>query len=143
MFEIDEESPDSHGLLMVEGRARLVLKHLPGAEVSRTRDAVQIDWGGTEGIVVLVTPEALELRLPTVEWTCGSYGPAASSRLWRRVEWAAIGDGRLSALLRNCKRARARQFRRCKYCGERVPPEHRVSADVCHGCASRHEGVVF
>ena len=62
--------------------AERVLVVLPGAMLERTRDAIQFDWGGEQGIVLLVGPEALELRLPTVEWTKGAYGPARSSRLW-------------------------------------------------------------
>lgn len=39
---------------------------------------------------------------------------------------------------------RRRGFRRCRYCGELSPPEHRnVEPTVCDGCAQRHLGVVF
>lgn len=52
---------------------------LPGAEVERTRDVIQIGHGGDEGIIILVTPEVLELRLPTLEWPHPhSPGPSAS-----------------------------------------------------------------
>jgi hypothetical protein len=128
---------------LVDCRALQVLELLPGAEVSGTRDVVQINWGGEEGIVVLITPEALELRLPTVEWTGGAYGPVASSRLWRRVKWESVQEGQLLVLLDKCRRARTREYRRCKYCGEKFPPEHRSSGNVCHGCASKYEGIVF
>jgi hypothetical protein len=60
------------GLRTVERRALCVLAMLPDARVERTRDAIQIDHGAEEGIVLLVTAEALELRLPTVEWTWGA-----------------------------------------------------------------------
>jgi hypothetical protein len=76
----------------VEVNADRVLAQLPKSTIERTRDCIQIDCGGKEGIVILVTPEAIELRLPTIEWTRGAYGPAASSRLWKRVEISKITD---------------------------------------------------
>ena len=47
---------------------------------------IEHDYEGEEGIVLLITPEAIELRLPTVEWTEGTHGPAPTSRLWRRID---------------------------------------------------------
>lgn len=81
-----EERYPSEGLRRVEILALEILMLLPDASVERTRDAIQIESGGEKGIVVLVTPEAVELRLPTVEWTMGAYGPAGASTLWKRVE---------------------------------------------------------
>ncbi len=144
--DIDPEGRyPSECLRVVEEWTRKALELLPGAELSRTRDAIQLDWGGGAGVVVVLTPEAVELRLPTVEWTCGAYGPAASSNLWRRVKYDKLEDDeeRLGTLLRTCMAKREAQFRTCKYCGERVPPEHRMGRNVCHGCASKHEDVVF
>lgn len=131
------------GLRVVEEHALRVLALLPDAEVQRTHHGIQIEHGGDDGIVALVTREALELRLPTIEWTTGAFGPAASSRLWRRVEWTELGESQLADLLRRCRVARRRQFRKCRFCGERTPPERSVKANVCHGCAERHLGVVF
>ena len=37
---------------------------------------------------------------------------------------------------------RRRSFRRCHYCWDLTPPEHRGS-DACMGCMTRHLGVVF
>ena len=126
----------------VEELALRVLALLPEATFERTRDAIQIADGGEEGIGVLVTPEAIELCLPTVEWH-GPHAPAASSRRWKRVRARDLSDERIAELLIAARRARQRQFRRCRYCGERVPPEHRIDDDVCHGCASKHLHVVF
>lgn len=133
----------SGGLRCVEYWADKALPLLPGSELTRTRDAIQIDWGGERGIVILCTPEAMELRLPTVEWTRGAYGPAYSSRLWRRIPRGELHEEQLAGLFEKAKRARRREFHTCKYCGRAVPPEHRFSKDVCHGCASEHEGVVY
>jgi hypothetical protein len=121
----------------------VALSLLPTGGLTRTRDAIQIDWGGERGIVVLCTPEAMELRLPTVEWTCGPYGPAPSSRLWRRIQYEKLDRDGLKSLFEKAWEARKREFKRCKYCGEEYPPEHGFENNVCHGCASEHEGVRF
>jgi len=131
------------GPRIVERHAAKFLELLPGAHMERTRDVIQIDHGGQEGIVVVVTPEDIEFRLPTVEWTMGAYGPCESSRLWKRVGTDELDDEMLPDLIRRAKQARKRQYRKCRHCGRRVPTEHRYSADVCHACASEHEGVVF
>lgn len=116
---------------------------LPDASIERTRDAIQIDWDGERGIVLLITAEALELRLPTTEWAMGAYAPTAGSRLWRRIEWDDIeDDSTLMGWIKKAQKARLRQYHKCRYCGESFPPERRHRKDVCHGCAERHEGVV-
>lgn len=131
----------SDGLSLVEENAAKVLNRLPGAIVERTRDCIQIDYGGENGIVALVTAEAIEFRMPTVEWTMVSYGPAASSRLWKRVKYSEITDAELESLLNDALKHRANEFKKCLYCGQSFPPEHR-HRNVCHGCAEKHSGVV-
>lgn len=131
------------GLRAAEEHAAKVIQLLPGAQVERTRDVIQIDAGGDTGIVVLVTTEALELRLPTVEWTMGSHGPATSSRLWKRLKWDQLQDGQLPGLLAQAQAARRREYRNCPYCGGRFPPEHRVEKNICHTCAEKHLGIVY
>lgn len=54
---------------LFEAVARLLANTvLLGAEEARTRDAIQLTEPSDPGVVVLVTPEAVEVRLPTVEW---------------------------------------------------------------------------
>ena len=67
-----EEKYPSDGLRQVEINAERVLVLLPKSIVERTRDCIQLNCDGEDGIVVLVTAEAIELRLPTVEWTMGT-----------------------------------------------------------------------
>jgi hypothetical protein len=141
----------SLGLRHVERLALQVLRLLPsnttpsdeGITLERTRDVIEIHSGGDEGIVIIVTPEAVELRLPTVEWTMGAYDPVASSRLWKRVKADGLEDEKLGQLLGEAQEARGRQFTKCRYCGERVAPEHRYSRNVCQGCSSSQLGVVY
>jgi hypothetical protein len=131
------------GFRQAEELAIRVLECLPDGEVERTQDAIQIEHGGERGLVVLVTAEAVEIRLPTTEWTQGAYGPTPSSRLWKRVRAARVSEGQLELadLLRKAREARAREFKVCRYCKEVLPVEHR-HGNVCHACSERFEGVV-
>ncbi|MDA0300904.1 MAG: hypothetical protein O2822_00080 [Chloroflexi bacterium] len=127
---------------MVERNAARLRSFLAETHEERTRDAIQISSGGDFGIVVLVTPEAFEIRLPTTEWAGGAYEPTESSRLWRRVSAARVDDGALGDLISKARAARIAEFKRCRYCGETFPPERRHSVNVCDGCAEAHLGVV-
>lgn len=133
----------SDGFTVVEKNAARLLDLLPSVVEGRTRDCIQINYGGQEGIVILVTAEAIELRLPTVEWTMGAYGPAASSRLWKRVEFCEMADAKLISLLNDALKQRKNEFRKCRYCERKFPPEHMHASDVCQGCATKHLGVVY
>ncbi|MGI0485731.1 hypothetical protein ACN4EK_09865 [Pantanalinema rosaneae CENA516] len=136
LFPLDEAT-------IVEQKALLLLEHLPGADIERTRDLIQINYNGTEGIVIFVTPEALELRLPTVEWTSGSYAPKSSSKLWKRLQWNQVWANEIPDLLQAALTARRREFRNCRYCHKPFAIEHMFSKTACHSCASLHEGVMF
>jgi hypothetical protein len=98
--------------------------------------------GGERGIVVLVTPEAFEIRLPTVEWTGGTHSPVPSTRLWRRLRADRVDDTTLEQVLSRAEAARTREFRPCRFCRREVPVEHRTGA-ACHPCASRHTGTAY
>lgn len=111
-----------------------------------TRDAIQLTWGDEVGVVALLSPEAVEIRLPTIDWIHGAYGPKASSRLWRRIrirhgyspEEIELVQETLAAGLAK----RKAEFMPCRFCGEPTPPERRT-VKACHGCASLHSGVVY
>lgn len=133
----------AEGLRLVEKAALKVLDLLPGAHVERTRDVIQIEWGGDEGIVVVVTPEIIELRLPTVEWTMDPYGPVQSSRHLRRLRVDSLDETRLGEWIEKAKEARRREFRECRFCSKRFPTEHLFDRNTCQGCASEHLGVVY
>lgn len=142
-----EDRYPSQGMREAEEHALRVLEVLPSARLERTRDVIQLTWHDTrhdqEGLVVVVTAEALEIRLPTVEWTESAYGPAASSCLWRRHLWRDLEEKELPMLIRKGIQARRKQFATCQHCGERVAKEHRFDAHTCHGCASTHQGIVY
>ena len=116
--------------------------------LGRTRDAIEIRFptGHEDGadLVVIVTPEAMELRVPTIEWTEGSHGPAVSSVLWRRLEWGdgVIDEVALHGQLVALESAYMAGLRQCFHCGEKFIAA-RMSGKACHGCAEIFEGVVF
>jgi hypothetical protein len=101
---------------------------------------IQITYAGQEGIVVLVTAEAIEIRLPTIEWTMGAYGPTPSSIFWKRMKTPS--DEQLADVLDKGLWARSSQFRLCIFCCKAFPPEH-MTGKACHGCATEHLGVVY
>jgi len=127
----------------VEKHALVLAEVFPDAVVSRTRDVIQFDIDHDRGCTVILTAEAAEIRLPTIEWTKGAYGPRPTSRPWKRISLRGHGAGRR---VLNCINAaisaRTSEFRECVICKCSVPPEHRVR-DYCHGCASSHLGIVF
>jgi hypothetical protein len=143
-FNLDpEEKHPSEGSLRVEINAKRIIDLLPSSTVERTRDCIQINYRGEKGIVILVTPESIELRLPTVEWTMGVYGPATSSKFWKRINVYETTDEELDILLKDALKERQNEFKTCRYCMKSFPPEHRINENVCHGCAERYLGVVF
>jgi predicted RNase H-like nuclease len=138
-----EEPTERRHLTTAEYNAERVRALLTEARVTRTPHVTQLVVDGERGIVVLVTGEAIELRLPTVEWTAGTHAPAETSRLWRRLNADPLSDAELAAEIERARGARAAEFIACRYCGRRTPLEHRVGEDVCHACAEQHENVVF
>jgi predicted RNase H-like nuclease len=128
---------------LVERNAARVEALLSTAAINITPHVAEIAVGGEDGVIALVTADTVELRLPTVEWTSGTHAPAEASRLWKRLDITHLPDAQLASEIADARSARKREFATCRYCGERVPTEHRISSDVCHSCASRYEGVVF
>jgi hypothetical protein len=137
----------SDGPTKVEVCAERVLRLMPEARVERTRDAFQFSYDDeVSGAIVLVTAEALELRLPTVEWTRGAYGPAPGSRLWKRIRWDGLPDDVLARWIEAARKATGRQARTCHFCKRRFGPGRVSTYDgqvACHGCATARLGIVY
>jgi len=117
---------------------------LPTAELGRTRDCIQLTEPGEKGVIALITPEAVEIRLPTVEWST-PYSPVSSSCLLERIEMSGLSEQDLAQLVADARRKRQSEFVPCHHCGKPTPPEHRHTLDgkeVCHGFSEREEGVV-
>lgn len=137
-------------LLPFEELAERIIENLgpplgPLPRITRTRDAIQLEWRGSEGVVILLTPEILQVRLPTVHWP-HPHEPRASSGLESTMTLAKARstEGFLEALERihaGVHKRRA-QFRTCRFCGERFPPEYGHDRTTCDGCAQEHLGVI-
>ena len=102
---------------------------------------VVILWDSHEPpLCFVVTEEALELRYEVQDWP--GHEPVESSTLWKRLPLEEVQDEKaLGRVLRAAKRARRRQFKPCRFCGEPTPVEERDSG-ACYGCQERHLGVV-
>jgi hypothetical protein len=138
-----EEPAEREYLTTAERNAQRVGTLLAQARVTRTPHVTELVIDGERGLVVLVTAEAVELRLPTIEWTAGTHAPAEASRLWKRLNPERLSDADLAAEIDEARTARGAEFVKCRYCGRATPPEHRVGDDLCHSCAEKHDDVVF
>lgn len=118
-----------------------LMARMPEAELERTRDSIQLSAGGERGVVILITPEAMEIRLPTMDWP-RPYMAVPSSRLWKRLQWARLSEKRMMKLIEEARQVRAAEFVPCRFCGKEFPPERRAD-DACHSCASKHLGIVY
>ena len=139
-----EDRYECGGPRRVDNVALQLVELLPDSILERTRDVIQIETRDEPGVVLLVTAESIELRLPTTEWTQGAYAPAPSSRYWKRTKVPSPGKlnmKKVKALIDEARSVRAAEYVACRFCGKKCPPEHR-HGDVCHGCAERHLGIV-
>jgi len=134
--------------------ARHLIRHLelpaPVTEVDDPRA-----WPG--GLLVIAGDDALvaiTIEADVVMVGPGRFswhGPAMPLQEVRSPERFDIRGGLTDDLIEQMQHAvhrsitrRRRGFRRCRYCDELFPSEHRnVEPTVCDGCAQRHLGVVF
>ncbi|MCA9880141.1 MAG: hypothetical protein KC442_20245 [Thermomicrobiales bacterium] len=130
------------GPTLLEVRAQQLVSLVPDCEITRTSEVFQFRFDALMGVVVLVTAEAFEFRLPTIEWTYGAYGPYPATRLWGRFDGENLDSDALHRLLDEAVPARRNEYSTCRFCGENVAAEHRTG-DTCHSCATRRLGVVY
>jgi hypothetical protein len=139
---VDAAAWNASGARLMERHAARVFACEPMATLTRTRDVIQfdVDRPGCR-VTLLVTAEALELRLPTVEWPA-PHLPLASTRLWKRVLCSRLRDeAALRALIDAAFEQRRRELVPCRFCRRPTPPEHRHGR-TCHGCAEGRLGIV-
>lgn len=132
------------GLRTFERYAFQVLEAFPGARAERTKDAIQInlgEFGDETGVIVILTPDAVELRLPDIEWV-GSHTPVSVNHLWQKIEGQQLQSVDLVKWVKSGQRARQQTFRECKYCGKKNPPGWMHREDVCDSCAEKHLGII-
>jgi hypothetical protein len=146
----------SEGLTGCEHRCLDVLEAvreagLHAAAPTRTRDVFQLDVpvdGGEDldFVSLVVTEEALEARLPAIEWTTGYAGPTVVTTLWRRERFSRLRGRALGRFLAQAVGAHRARFVTCPRCKQRFGPGQTSELDgqaVCHGCAERFHGVVY
>lgn len=69
-FDPSDNAPQL-GNLPFERLAAQLFQHLPAAKIERTRDAIQLttgDFRDESGLVILLSPDAIELCLPALIW---------------------------------------------------------------------------
>ena len=148
---IDESRIDPDGKYL-EDRPRvfeLVAAHLldhrlPLASLERTRDCIQLTEPDDPGVVVVLTPVALEIHLPTLEWE-DPHTPRNSIALYRRIPLGELDPDELPDLLNQARDARLAQFSPCHFCRKSTPPEHAHEMEgvyACHACCEREFGIV-
>lgn len=90
---------DFAGPSRVELVALQLLGILPRPCLERTRDVIQLEVQSEPGVILLVTADHVEFRLPTIEWTRGAYAPAPSSRFWQRIRVQSFGQFNLYRMI--------------------------------------------
>ena len=144
---LDDVFPPEQRRQLFEEVAYAITAALPRFSMRRWRDCIQISETvpDEEGITVLLTPEAMELRLPVTDWP-HPHEPVETTRLWQRVELQELALDDLAGLLQAARDAQTAALKRCAHCGQLFPPGRVMTIDgrvCCHGCAERNEGVVF
>ena len=132
------------GSLRFEQWAAQVSQLLPEAKVDRTTEVIQLTTGDFRdelGVVILLSPEAMELRLPTLNWD-GPYTPVKTSCLWQRLALNELKKSQLPRLIAEAQAQQQQSFFNCKYCGQRNPEGWMHSPDVCQSCAEKELGIV-
>ena len=86
------------------------------------------------------TDRGVELGMPVGRWL----GHELTWQVQRREhirtpDGLEAGKNSVARLLK----ARRSTFHYCRYCRALTPPERRFAADVCHGCSSIWQGVVY
>lgn len=121
--------------------AEAVAERFEGAVARPLKVGTEIDIAPLE-VTVRLGRGAADIRLHTIVWR-SPYEPVASTRRWKRVALEGLDAAQLAALIEQAAEVRRAEYVRCRFCGERVPPERRVEDDVCHACAEGELGVVF
>jgi hypothetical protein len=132
------------GNLPFERLATQLLQHLPEAKVERTSDAIQLttgDFRDEAGLVILLSPGAIEFRLPVLIWL-GPHEPANTSQLWQRIELSELTETQLPELIAAARLQQQQNFSDCKYCGKHNPRGWMHSPDICESCAFDELGII-
>lgn len=100
-------------------------------------------------VYIRPTHEGLEFGFEATKWLDGHtpfpYMYRKNTLIWQDVDNLSKEKQQeeILNLLMKTINLRKRQYRKCQFCGEKVAIEHRFDQYTCHGCASKHLGVVY
>ena len=117
-------------------------------ESVHTDDAFRFDddlflWGSPAqlGATADVVERRLKIGIPRATWS----GPAHLG--YELTEPTPISrdlsDEQIRGIVGPLLTRRRRSFTWCRYCGDRLAPEHRFKPSVCYGCATEWFGVIY
>lgn len=135
----------SFGDFGFERLANKVWQLLPQAKVERTSEVIQLttgDFRDESGLVILINPDAMELRLPVLTWI-GPHKSAQTSRLWERYALDQLEEAQLADLIAQALVQQQESFSDCQYCGQHKPKGWMHGEDVCQSCAEKELGIVY
>ena len=135
----------SFGDLGFERLADKAWRLLPQATVERTSEVIQLtigDFQDKSGLIILINPDAMELRLPVLSWI-GPHKSAQTSQLWERYDLEQIEEAQLADLITKAQVQQQGSFGNCEYCGQHKPKGWMHGEDVCQSCAERELGIVY
>lgn len=91
----------------------------------------------------------LEIGYEATQWLDG-HTPVAGLMKKHLLTWETLQSlnnekqqEMILELLMKTIHSRKRQYRKCQFCKEKVPVEHRFDKDTCFGCASERWGIVY
>ncbi len=87
--------------------------------------------------------ESVEVGTPVGRWSA-TFGVSWESQDRRTIYGTGFQllDVAPLVIAEMLKRRRAK-FRYCRYCRRLTPPEERLSVDVCYGCGTAWQGVIY
>lgn len=136
--------PPHFGNLLFEQLAAQIWQLLPEAKVERTSDVIQLttgDFRDESGLVILLSPDAIEFRLPALVWL-GPHEPASTSQLWQRLALTELTEAQLPELIAAAQVQQQQTFGDCKYCGAHKPEGWMHRSDICESCAASELGII-
>lgn len=101
-------------------------------------------------VYLIATKEGIEFGYEATQWD--GYMPSPIPGMYKKhsLTWEKLQSSDkleqqelILDLLMKTINSRKRQYRKCQFCGEKVAVEHRFDMNTCHGCASKHFGVVY
>ena len=128
-----------------------VLCALQDAKIERTHDLIQITQGSERGVIVLLTDDTIEVRLPhfrSAHTKKGMMEFYLSSRLFRRIEGTEIlrldvrrDEQTLPTAIQEAIDTRLQEYSKCSCCGDNCANE-KMEGTLCEFCIWDQPGIL-